>query len=225
MRKTLTIFTLAIFVFSLGFVIAANDSPLRDGTGPMHDEIVAAGGQNGTMGFEEPMLISSLNGQRKMAREGTYRNFEGKEITVQRIQNKYRIQSANQSADCLEDCNLTQEIFQNRTRLYKKLSNGRNAEIKVMPDTASEKALERLRLKVCNEANNCTIELKEVRKGNETKMAYELKRERKAKFFGFIGTKMGVRAQVDAENGEIIKTRKPWWAFLASEPEELEEAI
>jgi hypothetical protein len=31
---------------------------------------------------------------------------------------------------------------------------------------------------------------------------------------------MQVRAQVDAENGEVIRTNKPWWAFLASEPEE-----
>jgi hypothetical protein len=31
---------------------------------------------------------------------------------------------------------------------------------------------------------------------------------------------MQVQAQVDAENGEVIQTHKPWWAFLASESEE-----
>jgi len=33
--------------------------------------------------------------------------------------------------------------------------------IKIMPDVASEAALSRLRLRVCNETNNCTIELKD----------------------------------------------------------------
>jgi len=31
---------------------------------------------------------------------------------------------------------------------------------------------------------------------------------------------MDVSAQIDAETGEIIRVKKPWWAFLASEPEE-----
>jgi len=31
---------------------------------------------------------------------------------------------------------------------------------------------------------------------------------------------MNVEAQVDAETGEIIRVKKPWWAFLASEPAE-----
>ena len=48
----------------------------------------------------------------------------------------------------------------NRSELKVKLSSGRNAEIKIMPDTAAERALERLRLKVCNKSNNCSIELK-----------------------------------------------------------------
>ena len=32
--------------------------------------------------------------------------------------------------------------------------------------------------------------------------------------------KMDVEAQVDAETGKVIRTKKPWWAFLASEPAE-----
>jgi hypothetical protein len=31
---------------------------------------------------------------------------------------------------------------------------------------------------------------------------------------------MHVRAQVDADTGELIKIKKPWWAFIASEPSE-----
>jgi len=112
------------------------------------------------------------------------------------------------------------EMVQEQNKLKVKLSNGKYSEIKIMPDTASERALERLRLKVCSPENNCQIELKEVGSGEQAKAAYELKVEKKARLFGIFGTQMQVEAQIDAENGEVIKAKKPWWAFMASEPEE-----
>ena len=99
---------------------------------------------------------------------GIYTNEQGEQIRVSELaQNRIRLNVGNVSVDC--DCSLTEEQIQNKTRLKMQLSNGRNAEIKIMPDTASERALERLRLKVCSEENNCTIELKETGKGNETR--------------------------------------------------------
>ena len=89
-----------------------------------------------------------------------------------------------------------------------------------MPNTASETALQRLRLKVCSEENECQIELKEVAQNNQIKVAYEIKTQRQSKILGLFGARMQVQAQVDAENGEIIQVKKPWWAFLATEPQE-----
>ena len=89
-----------------------------------------------------------------------------------------------------------------------------------MPDTASETALARLRLKVCSEENECQIELKEVGQGEQVKAAYEMNIQRQSKFLGLFQTRMQVQAQVDAETGEIVRVKKPWWAFLASEPAE-----
>jgi len=104
----------------------------------------------------------------------------------------------------------------NETKLKAKMSDGTKKEIKVMPDVAAEKALERLKLKVCSEENSCVIHLKEV--GN--KATYEIQAERHARILGLFQAKMQVKAQVSAENGEVIKIGKPWWAFLATEPEE-----
>ena len=84
-----------------------------------------------------------------------------------------------------------------------------------MPDTASETALARLGAK-CEE-NNCTIELKEVGTRSQVKAAYEIKTQKQARVLGLFQVKMQVQAQVDAENGEVIQTNKPWWAFLATE--------
>lgn len=89
------------------------------------------------------------------------------------------------------------------------LSNGRKAEIKVMPETASAKAIERLG------ELNFTVELKEVGKGNETKVVYELTGNKEGKFLGIFKIMVKVQTQVDAETGDV-KVIKPWWAFLAS---------
>ncbi|MGE0792920.1 MAG: hypothetical protein AB7V77_01925 [Candidatus Woesearchaeota archaeon] len=105
-------------------------------------------------------------------------------------------------------------------KIKAKMSNGNERTVKVMPSTASENAIKALSLHNCVEAEGCVIELKEVGNGNETKLAYEVKTEKEAKLFGFIKTKMKVQAQVDAENGEVIKTKKAWWAFMASEETE-----
>ena len=97
------------------------------------------------------------------------------------------------------------------TRIKAKLSNGRKAEIKIMPDTASEKAIERLG------QLNFTIQLKEVGKGDNTQLAYELQAERHFRILALFKAKALVKAEINAENGEIIIIKKPWWAFLAKE--------
>jgi len=157
---------------------------------------------------------------RTRVEDGEHINSAGELVRVRtEAANRYRLEAGGISAECT--CNMTQEKVQNKTKLYAGLSNGKNAEIKIMPDTASETALARLRLKVCSEENNCTIELKEVGKNEEDKqLAYELKTQRKARVFGLIAAKMQVKAQISAENGEVLKVDKPWWAFIASEPAE-----
>jgi len=153
---------------------------------------------------------------RNRVRAGVYTSESGEKIRVSEMaKNRIRLQVRNISADC--ELNITQEQVQNRTRLKVMLSNGRKAEIKIMPDVASERALERLRL---SSENNCSLQLKEVGKGNETKLAYEVQVERHMRILGLFRTKAKVKAEVDAENGEVIRVKKPWWAFLASEPEE-----
>ena len=149
-------------------------------------------------------------------KEGSYLREGGQNMVVNMVQNRVQLRVGNQTCNCSLD--LTQEQVQNRTKLMTKLSNGQNAEIKIMPDVAAERALERLRLKVCNE--NCTIELKEVGIGNQIKAAYEVKTQKQAKIFGLFKTKMQIQTQVNAENGEIIRVNRPWWSFLASESEE-----
>jgi hypothetical protein len=111
----------------------------------------------------------------------------------------------------------------NATELRARLSNGKHARIKIMPETASKRALKRLRLKHCNETRNCTIELKEVGEGNRTRAVYEAKARKTFKIFGFIKNREEVLTQIDAETGEEIRSKRPWWAWMASESDEADE--
>lgn len=103
------------------------------------------------------------------------------------------------------------------TRCMKKMSNGANSEVKLMPERASETAIAMLGIHVCSEENNCEIELKEVGKLNEMKMVYEVKAEKPGKFLGLIKTRLRVMARIDAETGKVEYTKKPWYSFLVSE--------
>lgn len=111
----------------------------------------------------------------------------------------------------------------NASELKARLSNGRNATIKIMPNVASATALARLRLKVCNESRDCTIELKEVGNGTRARLVYEARARKTFKIWGFIKNHEEVRTRIDAETGEEIDVKRPWWAWMASESEEADE--
>jgi len=157
------------------------------------------------------------------AQEGSFTTVGGEELQIQ-LQDNNQVRLRTRDIEAHTDLDVLQEQIreqnQERTKLNVMLSNGKNAEIKVMPDAASETALQRLRLHVCSEENNCQIELKEVGKGEDMQLAYEIQIERHSRILGIFQKKMQVRAQVDAENRELIRVNKPWWAFLATEPEE-----
>jgi len=199
----------SVFVFlliaSIGFAVAIEGDSPGDGNGIQNPEAISQQTQDQT---------------RVQVQDGTHVGEDGQMLKIQtQSNNKIRLEVGGVSAEC--DCEMKQEKVQNKTKLYAELSNGKNVEIKVMPDTASERALERLRLKVCSEENECQIELKEVGKTDEEKqLAYEMQIQRHSRILGIFQKKMQVQAQVDAENGEVIKVNKPWWAFLASEPAE-----
>jgi hypothetical protein len=166
---------------------------------------------------QESQIQNKVQTQSKV-KSGSYTTENGKQIQVQtQSNNKVQLKSGLVSADT--SLEMVQEQSQEKTKLKVKLSNGKDSEIKVMPDTASQKAMEKLKMNVCSEENNCQIELKEVGQGEQVKAVYEVKVQKQAKVLGLFKTKMQVQAQVDAENGEIIQSNKPWWAFLASESE------
>ncbi|MBT4321828.1 hypothetical protein HOD53_01415 [Candidatus Woesearchaeota archaeon] len=195
MKKIILMFVIFLISFSPAFAVPNNESATNNGN------------QYGTLTAVSTGAYTSLNGQ---------------EMSIEQIQNRNRLRVgeyfAEYSLELQEERSLTGE-----SKLKATLSNGQNAEIKVMPDVAAERALERLKLKVCQEEEGCTIELKEVGQGDQIQPVYEVQARKEARMLGMFKTQMQVRAQVNAETGEVIRVQKPWWAFLASESDEIEE--
>ena len=146
------------------------------------------------------------------------RQIKGEYISFEDDGKGLKIRSKNHSARTM--LNLSEQKDENNNTIITfKMKNGTEREIKIMPDTAAERALERLRLKVCNETNNCTIQLKEVGKENKEKAKYEMQVQRHYKLLGLFRAKAENKAEVDVETGDVVVTKKPWWSFLAKESE------
>lgn len=80
--------------------------------------------------------------------------------------------------------------------------------IRYMPDQIRERIREKLERQFENE--NMTLD----EEGD-----YDYEGEKNAKLFFLFSVKVPVIAKVDAETGEIIKVKSPWWAFLAKDDE------
>lgn len=103
-------------------------------------------------------------------------------------------------------------------QLKAKLSDGSEQEIKIMPDRASEIAIEKLKSK------NFNIELKEVGEENNLKAVYIAKVNENGRLLGLFKVKLKSEAKIDSETGEILSLEKAWWNFLTiklNEPQEI----
>lgn len=140
-------------------------------------------------------------------------NNEGVETELQ-IETGEQTRLRERDTEVETDLEIEQERnqTQNRTRLHVTLSNGRKAEIKIMPETASERARERL-----GELGfNITLKEVPIRNQSDLRLAYELEAQEEGKFLGLFKTKLKKQVQVDAETGQVIAVKKPWYSFLVA---------
>jgi hypothetical protein len=104
----------------------------------------------------------------------------------------------------------TEKVRVVENKLFVEDAGGNNSEVKIMPETASAKAIEKL-----GEVQNVQIELKQVGNTDNTKPTYQVSAQKEVKFLGMFKIKMTVRTEVNSETGEATKMQKPWWSFLA----------
>ncbi|MCR4327708.1 MAG: hypothetical protein NUV46_03955 [Nanoarchaeota archaeon] len=123
---------------------------------------------------------------------------------------RYEFRGKELEVEAEEGIEFEEEVNGTEYKLKAKLRDGNFTHIKIMPDRASEIALERLK------ALNFTIELREIEHNNIPRVVYNIESNKDGKFLGVFKLKMKVEGQVDPETGEFIGINKPWWAFLVS---------
>ncbi len=164
-------------------------------------------------------LNARISARKEEIKSGEYTSHLGQQLNVRELAHNLTELRVN-GVSAQTDLNITAETdSEGKTKFKVMLHNGQNREIKIMPDTASERALESLRIKVCSVNNNCTIQLKDVGSGAAEKIQYEVQVERHSMILGIFQKKMQVSADVNAETGDTT-VHKPWWAIIASEPAE-----
>lgn len=112
------------------------------------------------------------------------------------------------------------EQGENDSELRAVLSNGERARLRLLPDEARERILERL--KALN-IENMTLE--EITDRNVPKVVYNIKTNKQGKFLGVFKLAMKVEGRVDPETGEILDINKPWWAILVAGEDDADEGF
>jgi hypothetical protein len=215
MKKVLLI---ALFlILGAGLILAVQDNSSEKANNSSNKNYSAEKNQT-NMGIGQE-LSEQIRERKEEIKTGDYNGSLGQLLKVKElVQNLKELRVNEVPAET--DLNITAETdAEGKTKFTTKLKNGKDLEIKIMPNTASEKALERLKLKVCSTDNNCTIQLKNIGSGETERVQYEVQIERHSKILGIFQKKMQVSADVDAETGDV-KVNKPWWAFIATEPTE-----
>jgi len=215
MKKVLLI---ALFlVLGAGLILAVQDNSSEKANNSSDKNYSAEKNQT-NMGIGQE-LSGQIRERKEEIKTGEYNGSLGQLLKVKELVQNLKELKVNE-VPAETDLNITAETdAEGKTKFTTKLKNGKDLEIKIMPNTASEKALERLKLKVCSTDNNYTIQLKDVGNGETEKVQYEVQIERHSKILGIFQKKMQVSADVDAQTGDI-KVHKPWWAFIATEPAE-----
>ena len=154
--------------------------------------------------------------QKEEIKSGDYTSTENSILRVKTSAHNMNELSVN-GVDAKTNLNITAETdILGKTKFRVNLRNGQEREIKIMPNVASERALEALKIHYCTKENNCEIQLKTVGSGEDEKLKYEMSLEKNSRIFGIFPTKMNVKVDVNASSGET-EVRRPWWSFMAVE--------
>lgn len=100
-----------------------------------------------------------------------------------------------------------------------KLSSGEETNLAVFPDTASRIAMSESR------SSKQSLKIKESDEGDNKNVVYISEANKTSKVLGLFNVNYKFKAEIDAKEGKVIKSQKPWWTALGKDEEddEIEE--
>ena len=94
-------------------------------------------------------------------------------------------------------------LYKEDGKIFANFSGNKTKEIH-MPDEIKDMLQNRTHTRLYNESVNLTED-----------GYYQIEGRKRSRLFLLIPVREHTRAQIDAETGETIKIRNPWWGFLA----------
>ena len=98
------------------------------------------------------------------------------------------------------------ELYKINGTLWGKFRDNETKQIKMTPEQVQEKIKEKIKAKM--EKFNITL---------DENGFYVIQMHKKSKLFFLFPVREKTEAQIDVENGEIVKIRTPWWGFLSKD--------
>jgi uncharacterized membrane protein YfhO len=208
MKRGVTLILISLIFASL-FVIAANNENLGSTNGNNQEKLTL--GQEQEIIQERNRIQTQYQNQSECPSDCSC---SGSTIKCEfenssRTMTIYAGKSGNMIVQVKEiNASTNVTLYKSNGKVYG-IFNGNETKEIILPDEAKEKIQNKTRTKLQNESINLTEE------GN-----YEINAKKEAKLLWAIPIKERVRAQVNAETGEIIRTRNSWWGFLAKDSEQ-----
>lgn len=100
------------------------------------------------------------------------------------------------------------------TNMRIRLQNGEISQVRILPHQAADRAREALRL--FEEEFEISAELKEKVYEGVPRVIYDIESRVPGRFLGIFNINSRVGVEIDAETGDVLRERKPWWSFLIS---------
>jgi len=105
----------------------------------------------------------------------------------------------------VKDLNMSTNVtlYHHNGKFYGNFSDG-EGEVVIFPDQIREKLRERKKIRI--EQENISL---------DEDGLYRVEAKKRSRLFYLFPIREKFKAEIDAENGEILKFRNPWWGFLA----------
>ena len=224
MKKMLLLFILSFFVFGIALsfpIVLADEDDDNSGSGDgdrFREEVKIEFINEEGKRVEIERKIEIEGGEIKIVIKRKIISSDGtvveKIVIVERSEDgtktkiKIKIENGTDEFEVETELEIDDEFEGNETNLGAITSDGKKHRIIVLPDRASEIAIEILKSK------NFTVELKEILHKNVPRVVYHIESNKTGRFLGIFKLKMKVEGQIDSETGEFLGIIKPWWAFL-----------
>ena len=131
-------------------------------------------------------------------------------IEIEHGENETKKSVEIEGAEFETELEVEEETKKGKTKLKAKLSSGEEQEIIVNPNEAIKTAFA--------EIGGMSITLKLIENTREKikEAVFSARTKNRGRFLGILDADVNLETLIDAKTGKVIKTNRPWWAFLVA---------